>query len=312
MKSSPNDTVTGAGENNVNDDASGSEAAESDDDRDSSETTRNSKRAVNDSQHTLVAKPRRSRLFRRSHRPPHPAMGPSPGFRKYPNRKLRETVEHPERQMSDNELAQFWYDKSERQRYQLKQLNAEISKWEDAHNAQLDRAEEEAAKYNREKEKLEKLMASHVRAVNSVGSGLEPVTDQSFAEKFEKLHHEVGTCSLRHVVETVLMFAPQVSQWCRSGFQEGGHAPQPAANTETWAQNLFQTRACDIKLLRLPELIDSMVWAFVEMFIFSLWMPGIGYDEFMFFLQSCIQRGGTLSLPLRYPSADRLRFHFRW
>jgi len=205
------ETATRDGECDSDDYTTANEAIGSgDDDQSSSEATRNEKhtKQAGNSGHRAFVGIRQAGLsrFRRTH----PPLNPTPGFRKYPRRKLRATDIYAERWMNGAEMAQYWYEKFEKEKERVKrrdteieemdteieQLNAEITEWEHAHRAQFDRAEEEAAKYKREKEKLEKLLASHVRAVNSVSSGLEPVTDQTFAEKFEKLHHEVGSCSL--------------------------------------------------------------------------------------------------------------------
>jgi Skp family chaperone for outer membrane proteins len=41
------------------------------------------------------------------------------------------------------------------------------------------------------KGKLNELHASHIRAVNSVGTGLEPIADKTFEERFRSIHDEV-------------------------------------------------------------------------------------------------------------------------
>jgi len=188
------------------------EEIEPDDDQSSSETARtkrHSAKAKAGGQSVGLGRLVGWKGFRRTH----PPLEPTPGFRKCPRRKLPATDEYAERWMNSAEMAQYWYEKCKRQKDRAKQkdteieeLDADIANWEAAYRSQFDRAEREAAKYKGENEKLEKLLASHVRAVNSVSSGLEPVTDQRFAEKFEKLHHEVGSCIQRRVVEAFLIF----------------------------------------------------------------------------------------------------------
>jgi len=126
------------------------------------------------------------------HRPKPLPKGPSPGFLEFPRRTIPPTAKYTARKMTDREMAQYWYEKFEKKKLRINQLNAKISGLEDGYQEQHDRAEEEAAKYDHEKDKLERLLASHVRAINTVASGLEPVADQTFVEKFEKLHSEVG------------------------------------------------------------------------------------------------------------------------
>ena len=42
------------------------------------------------------------------------------------------------------------------------------------------------------KERLETLQASHIQSVNSVSTGLDPISDQSFQDSFRKLHDKVS------------------------------------------------------------------------------------------------------------------------
>ena len=94
--------------------------------------------------------------------------------------------------MTDSESAQFWYEKYRREQGQTNQLTVLLRECKQTADAHLERAKMEAKRFAREQERLEKLRASHVRAVNSVGAGLEPVSDQSFMERLRELHHEVS------------------------------------------------------------------------------------------------------------------------
>ena len=93
--------------------------------------------------------------------------------------------------MTEAESAQHWYQKYCIEKEENKKLNWSLGKWKEQAGAQSDRAEMEAKKFAREKGHLEKLRASHVRAVNSTGNGLEPVSDQRFVERLRELHHDV-------------------------------------------------------------------------------------------------------------------------
>lgn len=141
-------------------------------------------------------------ILDRDHRAPHPIVGPSTGFSEYPNRKLSATADHPEHRGTAQEMAQYWYQKSETQNDEIEKLKAEVTKWQLAHDELKDRAEDE---YNRGKEKLEGLLESHIKAVNSVGSGLEPVTDQTFTETFKRLRCEVRPNSLQRVTAILIL-----------------------------------------------------------------------------------------------------------
>jgi hypothetical protein len=192
MQTPRREAAVGAGEGDVTD-TSDSEVTACGDEQRSSEHPRNNakhlKRSRSSDGHAL---PKPGWCLSLSRRTPHPPLAPSRGFREFPWRILVADTAHSERRMTEHEMAQFYYEKSARQRQEIKRLNAEIAEREAACRLQSARAETEAAKYAQEKEKLQELMASHVRAVNSVSSGLEPVTNQSFTERFGTLHHEVG------------------------------------------------------------------------------------------------------------------------
>lgn len=204
----------GAGEGDVTDDTSDSEVtACGDDEPRSGKQPRNNAKHLKRSRSSDGNAPSKSSWsLSLSRRTPHPQQAPSRGFRKFPWIILVADTAHSERRMTEHEMAQFYYEKSESRRREIKRLNAEIAKSEAACRLQSARAEAEAAKYAQEKGKLQELMASHVRAVNSVSSGLEPVTNQSFAERFETLHHEVGfprpLWGTESVVEPLLILAP--------------------------------------------------------------------------------------------------------
>jgi hypothetical protein len=69
-------------------------------------------------------------------------------------------------------------------------------------------------------------------------------------------------------------------------------------STRVSAQQLLEERVHNISHLRVSELIDCVAWAFLERFIFSIWIPGLGENglKFIVDLDSSIERGGTFSL----------------
>lgn len=214
------------------------------------------KNSCGDDQHTSSVAAHVSDMPAQDYRTPHPSVGPSPGFNEFPILNLAATADHLERRRTDHEMAQYWYELSVKQNDEIQQLDAEISSCVLAHNKQKDRAEKAEARCNQEKEKLEVLLASHVKAVNSVGSGLEPVTDQIFAERFEQLHHEVAG-------------------WCRILFKKDENLPQPDTYMIASEQDLCKQRVANLNMIRLAELLDCLVWSFAERIIFSRWLPGL-------------------------------------
>jgi len=226
---------------------------------------------------------------------PHPPWGPTPGYPTAPSVSIPANEKHPERVMNDSESKQYWYEQCYRQK-------DEIKKWKERAEAQRERAETEAKKLAGEKERLEKLRASHVRAVNSVDAGLEPVADQSFVERLSSLHHEV--CTVRMWRRTWLTEL-QVHTWCRRGFKKGEYEPQPELQLKISPGRLLESRVDDISVLSLPRLVDCLAWAYMETYIFSLWFPGLHEDKlkFMAELEDSIREGGTFSSGPAHPSS---------
>ena len=81
---------------------------------------------------------------------------------------------------------------------------------------------------------------------------------------------------------------------------------QSATYVGTYEQPVLQSRVNDIDFVRLPEIIDCMVWAFSEKLILSLSLPERACDVISFIaaLESCIERGGNHILPFRDPSTN--------
>jgi len=117
-------------------------------------------------------------------------LQPSPGFREQPGVLVSE-ADGRARWMTDGEAAQYWYEQYQLQKTESKNLNGMVKRLEEDVSEQSRKAEDGAMRYILENEKLERLRASHVRAVNDAGSGLEPIADQSFAQRFRTLHQEV-------------------------------------------------------------------------------------------------------------------------
>jgi hypothetical protein len=52
-------------------------------------------------------------------------------------------------------------------------------------------SEKYQSEIDRQNSKCDALQASHIRAVNNIGTGLEPISDQEFETRFQALHDEV-------------------------------------------------------------------------------------------------------------------------
>jgi hypothetical protein len=63
---------------------------------------------------------------------------------------------------------------------------------------ELQRATSERVEYQKHIASLEhrheELIASHIRSVSSIGTGLDPISDETFQREFRKLHDDVCFC----------------------------------------------------------------------------------------------------------------------
>jgi len=101
--------------------------------------------------------------------------------------------------MDKQETVRFWRDKYQALLSENNTLRGKIETWKTEAQAQGKRADAEAAKCQREKEMLKKLRLSHIRAVNSTGTGLESIADQTFVGKYPMLHLDVCAASLTKI-----------------------------------------------------------------------------------------------------------------
>ena len=127
--------------------------------------------------------------------------------------------------------------------------------------------------------KLDDLKALHIRSVNSVSTGLEPITDKTFEDKFRNLQDIVG-------------------DWSRKISKHKGEGPSTAAIDLANVHRL-PARVSDIGRLRLAKLIETAVWDFLEDNVFSRWLPGLGQDgqENLNGILSAVQLGGMFPGP---------------
>jgi len=96
----------------------------------------------------------------------------------------------------DTQEAGNWRDKCQALDLENNKLRGVVETLKKRAGAQRKRADAEATKCQREKEMLEEVRLSHIRAVNSTSTGLDPIADQTFVEKYPMLHRDVCAASL--------------------------------------------------------------------------------------------------------------------
>ncbi|KAA8907974.1 hypothetical protein FN846DRAFT_686322 [Sphaerosporella brunnea] len=107
------------------------------------------------------------------------------------------------------------------------------------------------------KEKIDELHNSHVLSLNSVGTGLEPISDQTFEERFRVLHDDVNF-------------------WCRKLFKKAEVLRLEEMNRGL--QRLLEHRLLGTEGLTFSYLLDMVSWAFMEETILSRWFPTLPAD----------------------------------
>jgi DNA repair exonuclease SbcCD ATPase subunit len=78
---------------------------------------------------------------------------------------------------------------------QLDEYNNTNKELKRKYDDELRRAQSERVEYQKQiaylEHRHEELTASHIRSVSSIGTGLEPITDETFEREFRKLHDDV-------------------------------------------------------------------------------------------------------------------------
>jgi hypothetical protein len=127
--------------------------------------------------------------------------------------------------------------------------------------------------------KLDELEALHIRSVNSVGTGLEPITDKTFEGDFRNLQDKLG-------------------DWSRKIFKHKGEGHPTAAIDLTSAYRL-PAKVNNVNQLKLTKLIEMAAWDFLEDTVLSRWLPWLGEDgqKSMNELRVAVQLGGMFPGP---------------
>ncbi|KAF8542741.1 hypothetical protein BDD12DRAFT_823791 [Trichophaea hybrida] len=140
------------------------------------------------------------------------------------------------------------------------------------------------------KSELEELHTSHIRSVNDVGTGLQHISDQEFQKRIRSLHDEGGG-------------------WCRRAFKQ--RTVQDIKPQGVLDEHLLAIILPRVVLHAKPtfaQIIEMVVWGFVEDHIFSVLFPGLPPDlmEKLGDIHSLVINGGThLFLLLRLSALFR-------
>ncbi|KAF8533411.1 hypothetical protein BDD12DRAFT_491919 [Trichophaea hybrida] len=124
--------------------------------------------------------------------------------------------------------------------------------------------------------KLEELQVSHIRSISSVGTGLEPISDQTFEDKFRALHGKVG-------------------YWCRQTFRGKGHFRGLEESDDSDLKIFISTRIGDKNVLSIGKVMEMIIWGYVEKRVLSVWFPAVEpeYLQHMAILDKDIRVGDT-------------------
>jgi small-conductance mechanosensitive channel len=91
-----------------------------------------------------------------------------------------------------NEKLQLEITKLQQSKEEYKAENEMIKRTLEEEKIQYSSASEKyRSEIDRQKSKCDALQASHIRSVNNIGTGLEPISDQEFESRFQALHDEV-------------------------------------------------------------------------------------------------------------------------
>ncbi|KAF8544619.1 hypothetical protein BDD12DRAFT_814954 [Trichophaea hybrida] len=120
--------------------------------------------------------------------------------------------------------------------------------------------DERTAERDQLKSKLKELQASHIRSVNSVGTGLEYISDQTFKDNLRGLHDKVG-------------------DWCRKAFKRKGQIRGLEEIDDLRIRAFLATRVCDTRDMSVGNLIETVSWGYIEKSILSAWFPAMSSEN---------------------------------
>lgn len=188
--------------------------------------------------------------------------------------------------MPEEQQAQYWYEKSyismmeqDRLHDSVAHLEMTVAKLRSLLDEETHRSEVSRQNYLKEMtqldSKIQDLHAIHIKSVNSVDTGLEPITDQAFQTRFRTLQDDVN-------------------EWSRKSFKHKGERIE-LEDVDDVLKEILSPRFKRTKDLSFSLLMDSIAWAFMESRIFCLWFPGMSeeWQGKMEYLEGFVRGGGT-------------------
>ncbi|KAF8243916.1 hypothetical protein K440DRAFT_32096 [Wilcoxina mikolae CBS 423.85] len=176
---------------------------------------------------------------------------------------------------------------------ELRDLKAKWKASSDKYRQELDEEKNLAAtrlvKHQHELEvqqhKFDRLNAAHIKNVNSVGTGLEPITDQEFTSKFRDLQDQIG-------------------QWSRKAFKHRGQQCSYEQLPLSLKEIILPRVHTELAKLRFAQLVETVTWAYIEDMILSAWFPDVSstFTQHMTALHNWIRAGD------KSPNYDRSEF----
>ncbi|KAF8541134.1 hypothetical protein BDD12DRAFT_830363 [Trichophaea hybrida] len=168
---------------------------------------------------------------------------------------------------------------------QKNQFSEEMQKLQDQHaefHRQVweDKALSDREKYQQEidglKDKLDELHASHIKSVNSVGTGLEPIADKTFEDKFRSIHDDFG-------------------DWCRRALKRDAPVRSLEEIDDPETKASLSTRLHDTNSVSPRVLMEITAWGYLEKAILSASFPGVRPEDLktMSLLEEDVRLGDT-------------------
>ncbi|KAF8243914.1 hypothetical protein K440DRAFT_663817 [Wilcoxina mikolae CBS 423.85] len=168
---------------------------------------------------------------------------------------------------------------------QKNQFLEEMQKLQDQHaefNRQVweEKALPDREKYQQEiddlKDKLDELHASHIKSVNSVGTGLDPIADKTFEDKFRSIHDDFG-------------------DWCRRALKRDAPVRSLEEIDDPETKASLSTRLHDTSSVSPRVLMETTAWGYLERAILSACFPGVRPEHLktMSLLEEDVRLGDT-------------------
>ncbi|KAF8253387.1 hypothetical protein K440DRAFT_249782 [Wilcoxina mikolae CBS 423.85] len=182
---------------------------------------------------------------------------------------------------------QFWQENT--------QLHAENQQLQRALKEERNRSSAATKKGDQLKEQLDDLYRSHIHSINSVNTGLDPISDRTFEEKFGSIHDEIHN-------------------WCRKAFK---HQPKTEIRSahelvpdlqEALDKRRYLAHSIS---LRFGHFVETVTWIVLEDWVLSRWFPGLKQNdqEHCVSLHNRVRGGGKYQNPGRRVPIPSSKIH---